>query len=250
MTKLGEFRLGSTQFSTPVAFEAETDAVRERAEEVIKSPFPTHDGTVWDSLLTTILTSAEIQNEVAQNLIDARFVDTATRKQLGLIAELFHLERKPNEGDVHFRARIKSQLPRQTTTTTIDEILRISASLLNTDPQRIDVVESFNVEPARFDVHVEDIVFDDSTITVSEFETLLQDVKAAGVRAMATVGGQFTHRSIDDYDNAVNNADRAYGGYTDSSINTVSGEPDTLVDSPELLDTGGPYADEITQSFS
>lgn len=250
MAKLGENRLGSFQFSQPAVFEIEDDEVRDRADDVMKTPFPTHDGTTWDKVLATILTNAEIQNELVADLVDERFVDTATQKQLGMIGELFGVDRRPDEGDVHFRARIKSQLPRNTTSTTIDEVLRISAELLNTDPQRLTLIEDHDVEPARFDIHVEDIVFDDSTITVSDFETLLQDVRAAGVKANATIGQQFTHRSVDDYDNGVNSADKAYGGYTDSSINSKTGEPDTLVDDPTLLDTGGPYADEITQQLT
>lgn len=265
MAKLGEQRLGSTQFSTPVAFEAEADDVRERAEDVMKSPFPTHEGTVWDKLLSTILLNAEIQNEVVQNIIDERFVDTATQKQLDMIGELFQLDRKPNERDDHYRARLKAQIPIDTTRTTIDDLLEISASLLNTDPQRITFVESFDTEPARFDVYIEDIVFDDSTITVSEYETLLQEIKAAGVKAMATVGKQFTHRSVADYENGVNDPDRGYGGYDHSTIQWDEdaygeggfgtgyyggGTLGHVTDSSTLLDTGGAYADEITQQFT
>lgn len=250
MVKLGEEKLGSFQFSQPVAFEIEDNEVRDRADENVKSAFPTHDGTVWDKVLNTILTSKEIENEIVDDIIDARFVDTATQKQLGLIGEWFGIERQPDEGDTHFRARIKSQLPRNTTGTTIDDILAISAELLGTDPKRIDLAEDFRAEPARFSVHVEDIVLDETTITVDEYETLLQDIKAAGVRATAVIGKQFTHRSVEDYDDDINDAERAYDGFTSQSIVDNTGEPNTLVDDPELIGTGGPYADEITRTLT
>lgn len=277
MSKLGESRLGSTQFSKPEPFEPDAEPARERAEEHIKSAFPTHEGTTWDKVLNMILFEFELEAEIVESIISGRFINDATMYQLDMIGDYFGLDRRPDEDDGQFRARIKSQLPRHTTQTTINDIVRVSAQMLDTHPSRITVSENFDIEPARFDVFVEEIVWHEADIDVAVFETLLQDMKAGGVRVQATLGDQFTHRSVSDWEDGVNDEDKAYGGYDHQTIHWPEDEDDTLVgdygedtygdgtyyggvythnqhgqvtEDSVLLDVGGPYADEITAGFN
>ena len=143
------------------------------------------------------------------------------------MAELWRIERFQFEGDDHFRTRIKLQLPKNTTRTTIDEILRVSTIMLDCDRSQITLVESHDIEPARFDVVVEEQVLRQADITTAEYVELLQDVKAAGVRVVATIGEQFTYRSAYEFTNGINDPERGYGDKDDPSV-------------------GGPYADIIT----
>lgn len=267
MAKLGESKLGSTQFATPAEFEIGENVARERAEEHIKHTFPTGDGTVWDQVLSTILYEFEVENEVIEQIVNGRFVDSAERYQLGMIGDFFGLERRRDEEDGHFRARIKQQIPRHTTTTTIDEILNASAELLDTSTERIHIEENFGIEPARFDVYIEDIVFSEAGIDVDDFEDLLQDLKAAGVKAMATVGKQFTYRSVGDFEDGINTEDQGYGDFPHEVVDWPDGHTwDTSLgysqldgyDSGGTLQAGaepteglgGPYADEITEGLT
>lgn len=276
MAKLGESRLGSTQFAQPEPFEPADQPARERAEEHMKSAFKTDSGSVWDRMLETILLEFELEHETIEHIIDSRFVNDATMYQLDLIADYFGLDRRPNETDGQFRARIKSQLPRHTTNTTIDDIVRVSAQLLDTDPARVNVIESFDIEPARFDVRVEDIVWSEADIDLDDFEALLQDMKAAGVRVNTLTGTQFTHRSQQEWENDINDENRGYGGYDASTVTWPNHEDDELTgdygekgygetyyggvhmhgqhgqltEESEQLDVGGIYADEVTASLT
>lgn len=290
MAKLGEAKLGSTQFAQPTPLDPDVAEVRERAEEVMKHSYPTEPGTIWDAFLNTILFELELMNDVAIDVFDDRFVDSATQAQLDMIGEFFALERREGERDEHFRARIKLQMPRHTTTTTNDFIRKVCAQLLNTDPRRFQMEESHTprlptdwyemdeadqqawlddyanppTEPARFDVKVEKIVMANAPLTADELEALIQDVKAAGVKAGVIIGEQFTHRNVEveaaDTENEThtpddNDVQLAYGGVDPNTHERIEasdgnygeyygatyGETDTGY-------LGGVYADEITAS--
>lgn len=258
MSKLGEAKLGSTQFNEPAPFEVDDETkqeIRDRAEAVMKSVYPTHEGTDWDKLLNVVLREFEREHKVIADIVSGRYIDDATNAQLDKIGEFWQVERRRQEEDEHYRARIKSQLPRHTSRATIDEILQVTAILLQTDISRIHVEENFDIEPARFDVWVEDISLTDKGITIDDLEELLNDVKPAGVRVVTTAGEQFTYRSVDDWEDGKNDPDKAYGGYDHHTVpdydpnDPTNDEPAQLTDSSELLDVGGPYADEITADF-
>lgn len=225
-SELGSQKLGPTT-QQPGALETTGQTPRERFDQWVKSAFPTDDGTTWDAFLDTLAAEFETELSVRQNLYAQQYIDTATAGQLDKIGALFQLDRRQGETDALYRRRIKLQLPKYTSGATIDEILSVSAHLLDCDPEDITLVESFDVEPARFDIFVPEQLVKDAPVTVGQFEDLLQDVKAAGVKAVATVGKQFTHRSEYAFKNGINDPERAYAS-EDGSIN------------------GGPYADIIT----
>lgn len=289
MAKLGEEKLGSFQFSLPAPFVPDTEEVRERAEENIKSPYPTHTGTNWDKFLRTILIESELMNEVTADIFDQRFVASATQAQLNMIGEFLGVERRLGESDELYRARVKLQLPRHITDTTNDFIRAVMAQLLGTDRARIRMVEShtprlpsnwsdmdeeeqddwidaFNEgaqEPARFDVFIEDIVMASADLGEEDLVELVQDIKAAGVKAGITIGNQFTYRGVDAEETPhvidENNPDKAYGGYDDTTIDDYTraedeplAEPIIIADHPNAQydpDLGAPYADEVTARF-
>lgn len=296
MAKLGEARLGSTQFSEPGEVDISDEvsqAVRERAEEVMKSIYPTATGTNWDKVLELILDEHKRELEVINDIISGRFIDEADGEQLDMIGEMWQVYRRRDEDDGHFRARIKVQLPRHTSRATIEEIKNVTETLLQTDSERVLVDENFHPryteddfsdselpsdwdtmtadqqrdwlhdqedaetwEQARFDIVIEEIVFHTAGVTIEEYEQLIQDVKPAGVRAFATIGEQFTHRSVTDFNNGDNDPEKAYGGYDHTTVDgydptaPTNDQPATLDGSEVRLDTGGPYADEISQQYT
>lgn len=307
MAKLGESKLGSTQFAEPSDIEISEEideAVRSRAEEVMKSIYPTEPGTNWDKILEMILAEHKREHEVIRDIINGRFIDDADGEQLDMIGDMWQVTRRKAETDEHFRTRIKVQLPRHTSRATIDEIKNVSEELLRTNSKRILVDENHHPrfteddfdddelpddwdtmtddekrdwlhdredeetwEPARFDVVVEEIVFHNAGVTIAEYEDLIQDVKPAGVRAFATIGEQYTHRSVTDAQNGVNDPDKGHGGYDHSTLDAppmivddvehVHGTrkipeqvPKQTTDTSQLLDVGGPYADEISSQYT
>lgn len=224
-SKLGESKLGVP--ITPDTLPEPEETPRERATEYVKSPFKTGEDTRWDDFLN--LVTAEFEHEYAtlRDIERHRHVDTASGAPLDKIGAFVHLDRNAGETDPHFRRRIKLQLPKHTTSATLNELIEDSTLLLDCDPEQLEIRETWDVEPARFDVFVREQVLSDADVSVSEYVDLLREVKAAGVRAVATVGKQFTHRSQYEFDNGINDAERSYAN-EDGSIE------------------GGPYADIIT----
>lgn len=227
---LGDSRLGSSKLGIPVTPEelpSDAETPRDRADRYAKSAFPTGEGTTWDKFLN--LVTAEFEHEYAtlRDIERNRYVDTATGAPLDKIGTFVHLDRRHDEADPHFRRRIKLQLPKHTTSATLGEIIEDSTLLLDCDPDQLEIRETFDVEAARFDVFVREQVLRDADVTVSEYVALLREVKAGGVRAVATIGKQFTHRSVYEFENGINDGDRAYAS-EDGSVE------------------GGPYADIIT----
>jgi hypothetical protein len=230
-SRLGNSALGTSKFGpvkqTPDELQA-TNTPRDRFDNWVKSAFPTEDGTVWNDLLNTLAGEFNSQLSVRQNLWLQQYVDTATDAQLERVGEgLFNLPRRGGESDPHYRSRIKLQLPKYTGGATINEILSVSSHILDCDPEQLELVESPDTEPARFDLFINEQTVTRAGVSVDEFTGLLQEVKAAGVRARATIGAQFTYRSEYEFNNNINDADRGYGS-ADGNVE------------------GAPYADIIT----
>lgn len=227
---LGDSRLGESKLGVPVAPEtlpAPAETPRDRADDVVKSAFPTDENTTWDKFLNLI--TAEYEEEYAQirEIETQRYIETATGEPLEKLGRLFGVDRQHNETDTHLRHRIKLQLSKHTTGATLNEIIEDSTLVLQCEASQIEVRETHDLEAARFDVFIREQVLQDAPVNVDEYIDLIQEVKPAGVRAVATIGKQFTHRSEYEFNNDINDEARAY---TDE---------DGTID-------GGEYADLIT----
>lgn len=225
-SRLGESKLGPVSETPGELTSARTP--RDRFSDWLKSAFPDDDGTTWDDFLETLADEFNTELSVRQNLWLQQYVDSATDAQLEKIGEgLFRLPRRSGEPDPLYRRRIKLQLPKFTSGATIDDILGLSAHLLGCDPTDIELVEEFDTEPARFDIFINEQIVNSVPISVDQYEDLLQSIKAAGVKANATIGAQFTYRSEYEYTNNINDPSRGYAS-EDGSVE------------------GAPYADIIT----
>lgn len=263
MAKYGDdgTQYGEVQYAEPAEPEIDSEIqqeVRERAIEVMKSVFPVEEGTNWDAILSIVLTEFKHEYEVMDDIINGRFIDYADHRQLDLIGEMWDTYRKTGEDDGHYRARIKANFSRHTSRATVQEMFDVATTILRTEHSHVHGEENFHIEPARFDLWIDDIVFHDSGVTVDEFETLMQDVKPAGVKLWATIGEQFTHRSQTDFNEGINDEDRAYDGYDDTTITEQTFEQGgthddpidlTIESDPQRLDVGGGYADRVTRQL-
>lgn len=224
-SELGTSKLGPTKQQPDTLTAAQTP--RDRFDDWVKSAFPTDEGTTWDEFLNVLADEFNTELSVRQNLWLQQYIDHATDAQLEKIGNRFGVDRRQGERDAHLRRRIKIQLPKYTTGATINDILELSAHILDCDTEDLELRETFDVEPARFDLFINEQIVNQAAITVDEFDQLLQEVKAAGVRARATIGAQFTYRSAYEFRNNINDPDRGYGS-ADGDIE------------------GAPYADIIT----
>lgn len=194
---------------------------------MVKSRFDTQPGGIFDAFLNTLTDEHEQEYAAIREIESQRYVDTARGGPLEKIGSLFDITRNIGETDEHLRRRIKLQLPIHTTSATLDEILEDSTMLLDCNVEEIRLYETFDFEPARFDVFVKERVLRNADVTAEEYVNLLKAVKSAGVRVVATIGKQFTYRSEYEAGLGINDTDRGYGDEADDTI-------------------GGPYADIIT----
>jgi hypothetical protein len=226
--------LGSPITETGSRF-AETGP-RKRAEDVMLSAFPHGGGDTWNDLLDTLAAEFRTDLGLIDQLTAAKYIDTAQGAQIERIGDLVGVPKRTDETYESYRRRVKLAIPSSTRSATITDVTEMSAFLLECDLPDIEYVEAPSVEPARFDLQINENVFSETTSTVSEFEGLLQKIKPAGVKARATVGKQFTHRSEDDADAGTNDPDRGYSKVQD----------DGTIDQS----TGGPYADVVSRRFT
>lgn len=230
MPRFGESQYGDTQYGTvedtTEAAVPPAESARHRFDDWAKSAFDTDDGTDWDALLTTLADEFDTIEAVRRTIRDQQYLTSATGAQLDKLGERYQLTRWNGETDKHFRKRIQTQIPKYSRGATIDDVIEVSAALLDAPEEQIELVEPHDTEPARFDVFLKDQIVSNAVLTEAEYEGLLQEVKAGGVKVNTVIGKQFTHRSEADYTNGVNDADRAYA----SEDGTVE---------------GGPYADLI-----
>jgi hypothetical protein len=239
MTKLGTSELGFGRIGSPISETGSRFAdagPRKRAEDIMLSSFPHGESDTWDDLLDTLAVEFRADLGLIDQTTAAKFIDTAQGAQLERIGDLVGVEKRTDETYEHYQRRVRLAIPASTRAATIEDITEMSTFLLECDLADVQYVESPEFESARFDLQVRENVFSETSATVDEFETLLQKIKPAGVKARAAIGKQFTHRSVDDADTGTNDPDRAYS--------------ETSSDGSIDESTGAPYADVVSRRFA
>jgi hypothetical protein len=125
----------------------------------------------------------------------AHFVDYAAGKNLEYLGELLNTRRLSGETDEHYRARLKAQFRQYTSSATVKELKEIISTVLSTQTDRATIKETWDTEPASFDVWVFLQDLEAAGITVDEFKDILDSVKPAGVRLTAKKWGTFECKS-------------------------------------------------------
>lgn len=189
------------------------DYSRQRLEAHMKPVYnPGENGSQWDKLLNAIAGEFEDWVDSRNNVMEAGFVDTAQGPPLEKIGEIVQTPRRSGESVEHYRARLKVAFHRHIASGTVGDVKKTSALMLDTDASNLTVIEDFDAEPARFQLNVPSYVLDEAGVSVSEYRDLIDDVKAAGVRVLATEVGSFTYRSEQDYQNGINEQSKGYNG--------------------------------------
>lgn len=130
-------------------------------------------------------------------------IDTATGRQLDQFGELVSVERKYNESDDKYRARIKSTFRASTIGTTYDEFTRFCSTVLNRNVEDITFVTNYLTDSATIIIQGESSIYDESIFTQSEIIDLLNKGVPAGHEVdIAVEGGSFILKSDGETDDA------------------------------------------------
>jgi|Deesub1362B_J571_1020462.scaffolds.fasta_scaffold00525_8 hypothetical protein len=131
-----------------------------------------------------------------QNILNAHHVDYATGKNLDNLGKLFNCKRLTGESDAHYRARLKTQMQRYTSSATINNVKQVVATILGKPTSRVKVTEDFSGgKYAHFDVWVWLQDLNDAGITVQDLKDLISEIKGVGISVETYQQGTFTYRS-------------------------------------------------------
>ena len=218
---LGHGPLGHTPLGSSGLME-EAIEIRERLHENLKTPYPDHEGTTWDHILTAVALEIATLAHERERVKQQTSVELATGRHLDRIGEMVFTPRLRGEDDDLYRARLRIQLRMHASGGTIMDIKETCAMLINTEPIHVDVDEPFETEPARVSVAVDGATLSAAPIGEEDLGTFLHDVKAGGVALVGTQIGSFTYRDESDFVLDVNDPELGYGNGRYSGIITPS----------------------------
>lgn len=197
---------------------ADEETTADRLRKNLNDPYPVDPDAEWHGLMEALGQEFDDLDEMRQEILDGKYVDTATDHQLDKIGTFVFTPRRTNEGDDHYRVRLKVQLQKHLGGATLDDIQSTSAVLLQTDPSEIEIQDTYNTEPASFEITVGSSAIEDANITTADFAELIDDIRGAGIKATAVERGTFTHRSLEDFNSGINDPEKGYGNGTYASL--------------------------------
>lgn len=193
------------------------DASRERLNAHLKKPFKITDAgpdeeryTTWDGILDSFAVEFERLEYARDESSLARHIDFAQGGALDKVGYYVDTPRRQDEPDRLYRARIKMELRTVTAGGTIADLKDAAGSILGTPPEDVRITEDFPDFPAELELGVQRSDLDLAEIEIEEFVDVITRTKAAGVKIFGLVLGGFTHRSLIDFENDVNDPDLAY----------------------------------------
>jgi hypothetical protein len=137
-----------------------------------------------------------------ENIYNQQHINSATGNDLDKFGKLVNVERKSNENDDKYRARIKATFRASTIGTTFDEFTEFCAEVLTTNIQNLNFNTPYVSEPATVVVGAEESIYADLGFTNSEITNLLQKGSPAGHKVDVVVGGTFQVKSAGQTDDA------------------------------------------------
>ena len=233
---------------------------RERLGETVTSPYPEDDlEAEWDALLTALAVEFQDVEDTLDEVMRQKFPQTATGARLDKHGRKFQTPRETGESDIAYRSRIRMALPSYLSGATTDDILELTAALLDTDDTNLTLVE--DADSPAFELYISIADYSSLDVSRDEWVDLLNTVTAAGVRGepyatadIATIrvqAGAVTAETLGDMGLSSPNlnhlsTDGWYQGF--SETNTLDALSITLSPQPVQATTIGPSPAEITIS--
>lgn len=153
--------------------------VKERIKDSFKSPYHV-DGEHLDAIITAVAAEMDDFETALSSVDEAKFVDTAPPAALEKLATLFDIERRTDESEDSFRARLKVALRAQFSSGTIPEVIDVASTLLDLDRSEIGIREDDRL-PAEIELSGIENRVAELDITDAEFVEIMQNVVAAGI---------------------------------------------------------------------
>lgn len=159
-----------------------------------------------------------LRREVSEIEDETHVQNTHTMGGLYELAKLVNLPPKNRESQPRYKTRVVAENKLLTNEATIPDILESVADVLNTD---VENIEYLNLgENGAVIVKVPTEVINELKITTDNLIEIINRNSAAGFRIEVILSGEFTHRSVTDYESGVNEPQSGYGSLTED------GEPD------------------------
>jgi hypothetical protein len=133
-----------------------------------------------------------------ENIYNQQHINSATGNDLDKFGKLVNVERKSNEKDDKYRARIKATFRASTIGTSFDEFTEFCAEVLTTNIQNLNFNTPYVSNPATVVVSAEESVYSGLGFTNAEITNLLQKGSPAGHKVDVVVGGTFELKSDGD----------------------------------------------------
>lgn len=159
---------------------SESDTPEARLADSLKTPYPA-DGEVWSALLSAFAREFEELEAARADVLDAKFVTSATDEQLDKLASIFDLTREQGESDPIYRARLQVALRAQLTSATVDEIRAVIATLLDIEETAVEIEEPYDREPMHINIALASDALADLEMGDDEFIDVIDTVVAIGV---------------------------------------------------------------------
>lgn len=170
------------------------------AEDEWDSAIDFADGSNTHRLVETLLTVFDETDEDIEEIYKQTHINTATGRELDQYGELVDTERKYNESDDKYRARIKASFRAATIGTTFEQFTEFVAVVLNTNIDNLRFLTPYERNPATVDVSANASVYNDSNLTNQDVINLLERGVPAGHEVRVFEAGTFRLKSDGDGD--------------------------------------------------
>lgn len=172
------------------------------AEDEWESAIDFADGSNTHRLIEALLSTYDNVDDDLVDVYDQTHIDSATGRELDQFGELVNVERKYNEGDEKYRARIKAAFRASTMGATFDQFVEFCANTLDTNIANLNFNTPYESEPATVTVGANSSVYDSVGLTAGEIVELFGKGVPAGHKVNVIEGGTFRLKEDGDTDDA------------------------------------------------
>ncbi len=158
------------------------------------------DGSNTHTLIEALLSAYNSVDDEIESLYKQTHINSATGAELDQFGELVNVERKSNESDAKYRARIKATFRSSTMGSTFDQFTEFVSVVLNTDIDNIRFLTPYKRFPATVDVSANTEIYDALNLTTQDVIELLERGVPAGHKVRVFEEGTFRLKSDGDGD--------------------------------------------------
>lgn len=181
---------------TYVFGDAEHDptAILHRLKNRFTTPYYTDDGGNIDKLMQVVSSPVAELSNTTDDIIAAHQLSEATGHSLDLWGNLLQVVRDTGETDAHYRARLLSYSVMYSRSATPQQMVSSCADVLGVESSHIVLSDSSS--PATFSMTVFLSDIEDAGLSLPEYVSIMNVVKAGGVLLSLLSAGSFECKAI------------------------------------------------------